>query len=703
MPHPLLPDLPQEWPQHFAPEAAVCSVNSAAPVGEPLLDFSRMNATTFEQFCWWLLKKDQALIGCKRLGRSGSEQHGIDIFAYDEQLPEGLSVFECKAWKDFSPTNLTEAIDSFLGGSWATLTRKFTLILAQRDIGRALCNRWIAETERLKQVGIDAEIWTAHTLTLKVQVYPDILTKFFPWESVEHHANLWMKRVGFYELVSKTFFDPRPRVRGLAREFAMHVNGTGESSSHSRVGVATRYTATPILAQPSSEPKQGQDLIVDGRLRTVHHARNYWNFEGPWFSLRAMLPTGEFTQSSASITLNKQDMSGLTLTFDHKWLLSSFLSGAKAPLKENYRGFIVGPMSHDRDSYLIDFPHCRFSLEREGVREIAWVADLLATAMREALQSLESEWSAQDFPFVEWAGKKIAMAAISVDLWSEIGRFSEEHDVSNGTTDWHMFDGNSQVLKPYHERPTEHFDAGYHGVFYATAIEGLSFEREVVLLWQPNNLRPNQEFSQRTWWACDFSLKWLTESLLPKIKSRIYERHFNSRWKEIFHRERARNLTALLDERLTVRDLRQRPLRRGGQWSAGLCEIAKVLQRFFHVTPKPEPYIQQHEIDMLYQAAAAIAQGGRGYLGFVSSKLSLRGKPENHADLSRMIYEHIQEGRPVANCAVADNVFRAVLELLGESDEWLSESDKQKVLAAFEPFASIRDDAILIKRHTSWS
>jgi len=210
-------DVPQEWPEHLRSAAVVSAVNTVSPVGAPLLDFSAMPSATFEQFCWWLLKKDQTLVGCKRLGGNGTAQWGIDLFAFDEQQSSKLSVFECKAWEDFKSTNLTQAVDAFLGGPWAASTKTFTIILAQEDIGGALALRWTVEKERLKKAGVDGDLWTAHNLTLRVQTYPDILSKFFPWPSVAFFANQWMERVAFYELVSKAFFDPRERVADWAR------------------------------------------------------------------------------------------------------------------------------------------------------------------------------------------------------------------------------------------------------------------------------------------------------------------------------------------------------------------------------------------------------------------------------------------------------------------------------------------------------
>lgn len=315
---------------------------------------------------------------------------------------------------------------------------------------------------------------------------------------------------------------------------------------------------------------------------------------------------------------------------------------------------------------------------------------------------LETAWSAVDFPFVMWGGKKVALAAIDVSIWREIGQFAEEHDFSNGTTSWHMFDGNREVLKPYHETANEDFDAGYHGVFYAAEIDGLSYGREVVLLWQPNDLRPNQTLSPRGWWSCEFALKWLNETLLPEVKRRVYERKFGKRWKRIVYSRRSNEFAARLDELFVTRDLRQPPLIRSGSWSVGIVESVQALQYFFHLTGTPEPYIRQHEIEDLYRTVAIIAQGKRGYVGYAGSKLGLYRSPTDHADLIRAIHEHIREGRVVANCAVADNVFRAMLEMLKGSDSWLSDSDIAMIRNAITPFANLRDDATLVNRHTKW-
>jgi len=697
-------DLPQDWPRHLNSDAAISPVEAVPPTGEALLDFRRMHSDTFEQFCWWLLKKDHSLTGCKRLGGNGKPQGGIDLFAFDEQQPDRLSVFECKAWQKYDSTSLTEAVGAFLNGSWVNLTNRFTIILAQEDIsGTPLAQRWLEEEKRLKRAGIDGDIWTAHTLTLKVQAYPDILSKFFPRAAVETYANQWMERVAFYELVSKAFFDPRERVASWARDLSARSgsNGHADVPEHDSPELRTP-SGSGLQDRREGMREQQLSLDVDGTYRDVSQHGDSWHFKGPWFSLSAILPGQRFTHASAALNLKRPDVEGMTLTVDHKWLLQRFLFGTGAPLTSRYRGFIVGTMPDSPGRFVVDFPHCRLALQEDGVQEIAGVADLLTGVIRTSLHAREAAWSAIDFPFVKWSGVKVAMAAIDADVWYEIGRFAEQHDVSKGTTPWHMFDGNSNVLKPFHESPNEDFDAGYHGVFYATEIEGLSYGREVVLLWQPDDMHPGQTLSPRGWWSCEFAFQWLNKSLLPEVKRRVFERYFPAGWKRVLHSRRANAFAAHLDRLFVARDLRRPPLTRNDNWSSSILEGVKELQQFFHIAGTPEPYIRQHEIEDLYRGVAVIAQGRRGYVGFARSKLGLDRSPKDHEGLIHAIHEHVREGRVVANCAVADNAFRAMLEMLDDSDAWLSAEQQAMVRNCITPFARLRDDAVLVERHTKW-
>lgn len=693
-----LPDLPQEWPESLTPDAPVLASKVAPPLGEPLLDFSAMSGTTFEQFCWWLLKKDHTLAGCKRLGGEGKAQGGIDLFAFDAQGSGKLNVFECKAWKSFDPTRLTKAIDAFLKGPWAASTRTFTIIVAQADLGGGeLARRWTTEKDRLRQAGIEGDLWTAHTLTQRVQIYPDVLSKFFPWHSVEFFANQWMERVAFYELASKSFFDPREHVARWARDLLAR---TAASSPERRSALSSADTGS---AEPDSDGYLPSSLEVDGIHRRVDRNGNSWHFVGPWFSLIAILPDGRFTHASAAISFSRPNVAGITLTAGHTWLLKKFLFGTNAPLTSTYRGFIVGALPQYPDQYLVDLPNSRIFFQEDGAREIAHVADLLTQVMRDALIDLETGWSATDFPFVRDGGTKVAIAAIDRSVWREIGNFVVAHDVDEGTTRWHMFDGNRNVLKPYHKHSTDEYDSGYHAIVHAAEINEISSGREVVLLWQPDALEPNQTFSQRGDWSCEYALEWLTVSLIPAVKQWVYERDFGKGRQAPWRAKQAREFAEYLDNLYVVRDLRVPPLMRDETWSVNLVEGVEALQMFFHGRGEPAPFIRRHEMEALFRSIAIVAQGRRGYIGYVSSNLGLRRDIADHADLIDAIHEHILEGRVGVNSFAVDCAFRAMLELLADDDEWLTESDQTIIRSSMAPFARLRDDAILVERHTKWS
>jgi hypothetical protein len=304
---------------------------------------------------------------------------------------------------------------------------------------------------------------------------------------------------------------------------------------------------------------------------------------------------------------------------------------------------------------------------------------------------------------VRWAGNKVALAAIDKSVWQEIGRFVEAHDVDKGATPWHMFDANRNILKPYHRHDTEQYDSGYHAIVYATEIDELSIGREVVLLWQPDGLNPSQTFSARGDWSCEYTLNWLAVSLIPAVKQWVYEREFGNAWKLPWRAKQARVFAKYLDDLFVLRDLRVPALMRNDAWCTGIVESVEALQLFFHAQSEPEPFIRGHEMDALYRAIAIVAQGRRGYVGYVSSNLGLRRDIADHADLIDAIHELIREGRVGLNSFVVDCAFRAMLELLAGSDTWLSESEQAVIRASMAPFARLRDDAVLVERHTKWS
>jgi len=671
--------LPQEWPEYLNDEAEIVPARTVPPPGRYVLDFSALQPVGFEQFCWWLLRKEHRLEGCKRLGGNGHSQDGIDLFAFDRESPERLLVFECKSGQKFSARNLTDAVERFVQGSWKSSTREFCLILAKAELDPPLTKRWREEKERLKEAGIDAAIWTAHTLTAKVEGHPDILSKFFPTHRLEYFGNKWMERVSFHEALSKAFFDPREDVSSRARALA----------SQTHAGDAMQ----PVL-------------IGEGNRKFNQYGHN-WAYEGPWFSLNAILPGVQFNGPSAAINFKIPELSGMTIALGSRWLLDSMLFDSGAPAASKYRRFVVGPFEKRRGQ-VVDLSACRLTLGNEVVSELAAVADALTTAVKEAFLTLEAKWGAAGFPFVAYAGNKVAIGAVREGVWREIMNFANAHDVAAGEGPWNMFDAASNVLKPYVTRAERHggrFEAGYHGIFYAAGDVDVTLEqREVAILWQPNELSSDGEMSSRAWWPCDYAFKWLNEELLPEVRRWVFRREYGSMLKRLIRYREAGRFERHLDEIVILRDLRQLPLLQDGGLHFPVRQAVEQLQYFFvSANGQPDHFLQLQDVEALYRALALLSRERRGYVGYVCGNLSLDESPTSHVELEMSIIRHVEAGKVVANSAVIDCALRAMLELMGRDHEPIPETVDEVLRDVLTPFARVYDEAILVSRHTKVS
>ncbi|PUB37704.1 hypothetical protein C8K66_101410 [Pseudomonas sp. GV105] len=685
-------DLPQDWPGHLSKQAVVEPISKVSPAGEVLLDFAAMPAVTFEQLCWWLLTKDQVLHGCQRLGVSGSGQGGIDLFAYDDQFPGRLNVYECKAWKNFDVTSLSETVSTFLNKDWAKSTRAFTLILAQQEIGTPLARRWHSEKQRLKAVGIEGELWVSDRLTQQVQAHPDIISKFFPGAHVEAFGNIWMQRVNFFETVSKAVFDPRPAVAEAAKAF---IAESGASVAVADNQGFPRTVEEGGVGHPSA-------FAIDGVFRRVSNNGRHWLYRGPWFSFSVMLPDQHSTGTSAAFDFNQGDLKGVTITVGNDWLLKRFLFSSGAPLTNTGRAFIVGPMLGEKSEYLIDLPSCRLNLGEDVVQELADVADLLTEVMRDELKALENNWSAIDFPFVDWSGtRKVALACLRKDVWAEVCSFAEVHDYEKGNSQWNMFDGHPSLLRPWHRQANDQFEEGYHALISSSKRYSFSSDDEVTLLWQPDDLVSNRALSPRGWWSCQYAFDWFNNELLPEVKRFILSREYGGRLKRLLKLRKYHDFSSYLDYIFVAKDVRKQSLVQHGLISKDIVSTVKDLQSFFAGSRSQAPYLRHGDVENLYRAIVVLASGSRGYLGYIAGSLSLEDAPKNHTQLIGMVNQRLDSGLVGSSVSEADYALRAMLELLNDTDDWLTETQLVSVKHLLLPLARVYDDALLVERHTA--
>jgi hypothetical protein len=611
-----------------------------------------------------LIQKDHHVAGCQRLGGNGKSQGGIDLFAFDKLDPTRLVVFECKCWERFPALRLRETIDRFIAGPWVEKSPRYVLILAQQDLDE-LAKPWSTARSQLAEHGIEGELWTGTDLTMRVQRFPDVLSKFFPGAVPSHFANEWMQRVGFIERLHKALTHTRPEIRDLANDFLSHGTVQGEQ-------LETR-------------------VLQDG----------HWHLKTPWLHINAILPGQRFYPGSASVVIRRENLGGITVVLSQRWLLSCFLGSIAAPIGSQYRPFIEQSVTESvSNEYAINLENCRFALEQAGVTELANAADELTKIYFDSLINLEKEWGAADFPFVWNNGLKVALCSVPTWLWEAIMEFMREHDVSKGSTDWHVFDGMSSIFKVYTSEPHPDFDPGYHCVLWPEEnMEGLAYSDEVAVLWTPPFDDKEEKIGEKSWMSCEQTYEWLSDRLFPAVRQwvateSVQKQRRKKRWIEIFGRQHAE-----------LTDLRTATLLQNKYYlSLGLTKTVETLQAFFNnPTESERMFILQHDMKALYGSIIPVLRGKRGHPGYIGPNLGVKGDADTHERIIEVLGARIrQQEIPISSSAV-DHTLRALLDALGRNgDAWLAATEKNVVFEALTPFMRFYDQQMLAQRHTRW-
>lgn len=651
-------ELPQQWGEHLHAEAPITAQEYVPPKTSSALRLEDMYPEPFEQLCWWLLQKEHTLAGCQRLGNKGKiSQHGIDLFAFDRLSKDRLLVFECKCWRGFTGRDLTIAVDRFLAGKWAESAGRFTLILAQNTI-RSLDGHWVEAQRKLSARGIEADLWTAEHLTEKLKNAPDVLTRFFSGPHVDQFCNQWMQRVGFQEMLLKAIKDPRAEVSALAHEFL-------NSGAFDR-----------------------EDLTV----RRVHG--RYWALRKPRIDVTAMLPTPEDYPGSAVISITMPDTEGVMVTLDQPWLLNNLLGNEGEPLLAACRPFFQGVTTQPPNNHIVDLKNCRFLLPEAAVQEVVEVADEFSEQYIQNLKQIETQWEAQNFPVVKWAGTRVALCKVDAWVWELMLEFANAHDTDNGNSEWHMFHNASNRLMPVSS-------TGYHGVIFGADIDDLCHTDQIAILWEP----PTYHAYSEPRWSCMETYRWLTNDLLPAI-GRWQAGQMRRYWRNWLHpfvtRAKITRVTEFWSSNEAYSDVRRMPLLEENRYiKLGIVETLQTLQQFYNGDRSKRAWVTTGQRAGLHQALMVLLKGGKGFTGYIGSNLGIRSA-ETHEDLIEAISDRLKQAHFVPLSGNTDYVMRAMLEATGRNADWIGANDREKIFKALLPYIQIYDRQLLIERHSRY-
>ncbi len=142
------------------------------------LPFSALTWQDFERLCVRLVRKEADVEFCRVYGKPGQQQEGIDLFSRKRQATR-YQVYQCKRVEEFGRSEVKEALEKFLNGSWAGRAERFTLCV-KASLQRTECQEEI-ERQRtiLAEEGIVLDAWDAEELSRKLKDDGETVDDFF--------------------------------------------------------------------------------------------------------------------------------------------------------------------------------------------------------------------------------------------------------------------------------------------------------------------------------------------------------------------------------------------------------------------------------------------------------------------------------------------------------------------------------------------
>ncbi len=628
------------------------------PFDATTLPFTKLTSEQFEQYCEWLLYKDKEIINVHRLEGNGHYQGGLDICTNFVKSPKMLAVYECKCWGNLSIQELDKTIKKFKQNDLLPNINKYVIILAQEEVPRNISKKWHEIHQELHALGIESELWTAVTLTIMSQPYPDIVSKFFPMAPESQFYNEWMLRTQFIETLHKALIDPDENNREAAKEFldfsSLNYSDFDES------------------------------FFEDGN----------WKIKKKWIEISALLPTQNHV-GSATITVKTHDAHGVSVILENKWILENFLGNSGEPIHSRYRPFYIGTPSNQ--SGVIDLQNCRFNLPIEVIQQITEVADNLTTAYLGAIQKIEDIWKAYNFPFISRNGRTyVALCTLSKEIWDLMIKFTNVHDVDNGDTEWHIFSASRNFIQLYTGEKYKPVEDVYHGMFWAENIEDINGKDELTLLWEPPLSKI--PISEKQWWSCQTSFEWITERFIPEVirwdKKRSIFTYF-------FPLKRIKGLKDLVDFGY-IRDIREFALLKDHYYRRlDVLKTIEILQAFY-VSPKSSrAYFTTNEISQLYLSLISLVENAKGYFSYISLKLDFYNEEfSNFEELLNALRGRVVEDIFLMNNHEIELIFRAMGECIYRDDSWIDIKLKEEIYLALKPFLEFYDHQLLIDRYS---
>jgi hypothetical protein len=149
-----------------------------------LLSLGSLLPKDFERLCFRLTRLNATVELCRFYGVHGQAQQGIDLYA--RRRDGSYIVVQCKRSNDdFTPGEITGAVDTFLAGDWADRSAVFVLAVTANLEPTQLADRIEVERIKLTERGIEFQVWDETEISAVMKEHPRLVDDFFGRDAVK--------------------------------------------------------------------------------------------------------------------------------------------------------------------------------------------------------------------------------------------------------------------------------------------------------------------------------------------------------------------------------------------------------------------------------------------------------------------------------------------------------------------------------------
>lgn len=167
--------------------SGICPPVRTRPALLPLGDLAWED---FERLCLRLLELEATPIHAAPYGERGQAQAGIDIYARDIPPPgttppaRQYACLQARRVKRVSKASLDKAVDRFLAGEWAPVSRVFIYATSASTKSTSLVSEIESLTAQLTKESVEFMVWNRETISNRLREHPELIDDFFGREWV---------------------------------------------------------------------------------------------------------------------------------------------------------------------------------------------------------------------------------------------------------------------------------------------------------------------------------------------------------------------------------------------------------------------------------------------------------------------------------------------------------------------------------------